>query len=140
LRIFKPFLPYYYHNNWTSPSPDTSRNPALLEMNWRFGGTDWHHYSSQLFYYRNMKMKLSSCSETSISFYQTTRCHVRQKSNIPRYRCENLSGDISFSPSHLMVPRAVRAVFVVKRGILCQISKYRFELRLVCPCQGQLIF
>ena len=66
-------------------------------------------------------MKSSSCSETSISVYQTTRCHVRQESNIHRHRCENLSGDINYSSSHLMVPRAVRAKFVVKTGILCQI-------------------
>ena len=66
-------------------------------------------------------MKSTSCSETSISFYQTTRCHVRQESNIHRHRCENLSGDIIFLTSHLVVARAVRAVFVVKTGILCQV-------------------
>ena len=65
-------------------------------------------------------MKSSSVSETSRSVYQTTRCHVRQERFIHRHRCENLSGDINYS-SHLMVPRIVRAEFVVKTGIRCQI-------------------
>ena len=54
-------------------------------------------------------------------FYQTTRCHVRQESNIHRHRCENLSGDINFSSSHLVVARSVHVSFVVKTGIICQI-------------------
>jgi hypothetical protein len=68
-----------------------------------------------------MKLKSSSFSETSISVYQTTRCHVRQEINIHRHSCENLSGHINYSSSHLTVPRAVRVGFVVKTGILCQI-------------------
>ena len=69
-----------------------------------------------------MKLKSSSFSETSISVYQTTRCHVRQEINIHRHSCENLSGHINYSSSHLTVPRAERVWFVVKTGILCQIA------------------
>jgi len=119
LSFLPSFLPYYCHNNWTSLSPDTSRYPASLEMYWSFGGTDWHDFTAQFCYYHTMKMISFICSETSIWFYQTARCHVRQESNIHRHRCENLWGDINFSSAHLMVHRAVRVGFVVKTRIMC---------------------
>jgi len=108
----RSYIIWYHHTKITD---------IFYILHWRFGGTDWHHFRAQFCYYHNMKVKSSSSSENSVRFYQTTRCHVRQESNIQSHRCENLSVDINFSSSLLMVPRAVHVEYVVKTGILCLI-------------------
>ena len=41
----------------------------------------------------SLKMEVLVCLETLLKFYQTTRCHISEDSNLHFYFCENLNFD-----------------------------------------------